>query len=144
MTAVVVVLVSALVWALIILFNRTDFAQRQDPVIAARSMQAEGRMWATQLQVLLNGYHQEHGHFPEWEGLQQLIMEARGGHPQYYGFGTAQNDQTVQRLCPDCHLSTQSFKIMLYANLDHDEQLDVFVITPDLRSHVLDDLQNNQ
>lgn len=38
------------------------------------------------------------------------------------------NDQPIAGMCPDCHIGSETFKLVAYGNLDEDEKLDVWTI----------------
>jgi hypothetical protein len=136
---VVVALAAALVFTLYL--NRSQYGLVKKDEIAVKVMQSEGRLWARQIQRVLQRYFNEVGSYPDWDLFQSLLMGSRKGHPQYYAFGIAQNNQTVQDICPDCHLQLDSFKIAVFGNLDGDSGLDLWIITPDGAEHVLNDLE---
>ncbi len=46
-----------------------------------------------------------------------------------YQYGTAESSEIVKKLCPDCHMNLKSFKLAIFANLDEDPDLDVFLIS---------------
>ena len=89
---------------------------------------SEGKLLATALLSSLETYQTKHNKYPTMPELQTVMAEQKIAL-KYYTFGTAESSPDVAKVCSDCHLKDDSFKIAIYGNIDEDPNLDVIGIS---------------
>jgi hypothetical protein len=58
--------------------------------------------------------------------LEKFRAESEGF--RYYDFGTKDSDPRIAKLCPDCVITDDSFKVAVFGTIDNDEDLDLLTI----------------
>lgn len=108
--------------------------QKKQERLGFIAAQKEGRAYAQSVFDLL-----KQKPYPTWEELEEKTLSLR---TTYY-VGIADKDHVTAKLCSDCHLRPDSFKILVYGNLDDDNEMDQFIVGSEFQipQHLFDDLK---
>ncbi len=103
-----------------------------------KTQQAQGQDRAESMLKLIADFKSTHGRFPSWSEI-----EAFEAQNSFYYMSIAENDLITQKMCPDCRTSNDGFKILMYANLDDDSELDQFILKSEVPNleHKVNDLK---
>ncbi len=113
---------TAVVIILVVIFVAVPRFQKYG-LVAKR---AEGRVYARKISAFMTDYKTKNGNFPGEIEINSAVKNEMGDRYKW-GVGKA-----VATFCPDCMITPDSYKIVVFGNLDKDPENDVLVIMNDV------------
>ena len=83
----------------------------------------EGKTLSAVFRNQMEAFKEKHGRYP---GIEELKPDTK---PRWYKWGVGMD---VAAFCPDCMITPDSYKIVIYGNIDDDSDVDVMIIMNDL------------
>lgn len=101
-----------------------------------RAKTAEAKMLAAKLRQILDLHKIRKGSYP---GAESIIVKDL--EPNWYKWGIG---LSVKDYCPDCMITPDSYKIVIYGNIDNDPVIDIWVLESPggILTHSIDDVAN--